>query len=290
MTTSLQGRIVKSNELLILDDPQTIWVVKSGMLVLHGISVKDRELTGTRRFLFNVGTGEALFGATLAPTAKHDERRGILAVAIAETELQKLTLTELVGQVKAGDVETIALIEGWLSHLGAWLMAQPIQTVAPTNSVVAAGTHYLSLLKEQTLVPPRPSLSNEQVNQTVAWVNIRQGSTNWRGMADLKLDQKSPPIPLVFGTWLTAETAVEVYTTPTQEIEKIETLPASLDQLHAYFWHCFNLLEQQQIESEFRRFQERQQFDGRISGSIANPIRRSRPRRQSLVDCGWGCR
>jgi NHLM bacteriocin system ABC transporter ATP-binding protein len=269
MTTSLQGRIVKSNEPLLLDDPQTIWVVKSGLLVLHGISVKHREPVGNRRFLFNIGAGEALFGANLAPTAKNEEYRGILAVAIEETELHQISLPDLVRKAKADDRNAIDLIEGWLGHLGRWLSAQPTRAAMPTNSIVAAGTHYLSLLKEQTLVPPRPSPNNGQVNQTVAWVDVRQGRTHWQGIADLPVDRDSPPIPLMFGTWLTATNAVEVYTTPTQELESltsglptaIDLLPASFERLHAYFWHCFNLLEQQQIESEFRRFQQRQQLN-----------------------------
>jgi NHLM bacteriocin system ABC transporter ATP-binding protein len=261
MTTSLQGRIVKSNEPLLLDDPQTIWVVKSGLLVLHGISVKHQEPVGNRRFLFNIGAGEALFGSTFAPTAKQGERRGILAVAIEETELQQISAPDLVRKVKAGDLNAIGLIEGWLGHLGRWLSAQPTRAATPTNTIVAAGTHYLSLLKEQTLMPPRASLTNGQVNQTVAWVDVRQGRTHWQGITDLPVDRDSPPIPLMFGTWLTAANAVEVYTTPTQELESIDLIPASFDRLHAYFWHCFNLLEQQQIESEFRRFQERQQLN-----------------------------
>ncbi|NEQ27217.1 MAG: NHLP bacteriocin export ABC transporter permease/ATPase subunit, partial [Microcoleus sp. SIO2G3] len=263
MTIAQQRRIVKGNEPLVLDDPQTIWVVKSGSLVLHGILVDNEELKGNRRFLFNVGAGEALFGTSLAPSARKGERRGILAVALEETELQELLLEDLIEQVKDRNAEAIALLEGWLGHLGEWLNEQFIAADAPTNSILAEGTHYLSLQKEQTLVPPRPSLSNGKVGQRVAWVEVHQGKTRWQGIKDLKLDNTSPPLPLVSGTWLEAENPVEVYTTPTQELEKIEQIPASLAQLHAYFFYYFNLLEQQHIESEFRRFQERQEFNRR---------------------------
>lgn len=273
MTTSVQGRIVKSNQPILLNDPQTIWVVKSGQLVLHGVSIvgvgtastfqpgNPQALVGNRRFLFNIGAGEAMFGATLAPTAKHDRYRGILAVAIETTELQEISIPDLMAKVKTGDAKAIGLIEGWIGHLGAWSNAQPRLTAAPTNSIVAAGTHYLSLLEDQTLIPPRPSLNIQQASQTVAWVDVHQGLTHWQGIAELPVDRDCPPLPLMFGTWLTATTAAEVYTTPTQELESIETIPASLERLHAYFWHCFNLLEQHQIESEFRRFQERQQLN-----------------------------
>jgi NHLM bacteriocin system ABC transporter ATP-binding protein len=261
MTTSIQGRIVKNNEPLLLNDPQTIWIVKSGSLVLHGVSIDPQELVGNRRFLFNIGPGEALFGSTFAPTAKPDERRGIMAVAIEQTELHQIHLSYLVERVKAGDRNAIDLIENWLGHLGRWLSVQPKLAAEPTNSIVTAGTHYLSLLEQQTLISPRPSANNGQIHQAIAWVDVRQGTTYWQGIPDLPVDRNNPPMPLMFGTWLTAKNAVEVYTTPTQELESIDLLPASFRQLHAYFWHCFNLLEQQQIESEFRRFQARQQLN-----------------------------
>lgn len=261
MTIAQQRRIVKGNEPLLLDDPQTIWVVKSGSLVLHSMLVDNEEPKGNRHFLFNVGAGEALFGATLVPSKRKDERRGILAVALEETELQELPLEDLIELVKDRNAEAIALIEGWLGHLGEWLNAQLLPADAPTNSIVAEGTHYLSLLKKQTLVPPRPSSNDGKVGQTVAWVDVQQGKARWRGIEDLILDSVSSPLPLISGTWLEAENSVEVYTTPTQELEKVDQLPSSLAQLHAYFFYYFNLLEQQQIESEFRRFQERQQFN-----------------------------
>ncbi|WP_089094052.1 NHLP bacteriocin export ABC transporter permease/ATPase subunit [Nodularia sp. NIES-3585] len=261
MIIARQGRIVKSNEPLHLNDPQTIWFVKSGSLVLHSILVENAQIKGSRRFLFNVGPGEALFGATFAPSSKDKELRGILAVALEETELLELTLEELVEQVKERNLEAIALIEGWYNHLGKWLRGQRTAAHAPTNSTVAAGTHYISLLKEQTLVPPHPNTSNGKSGQMISWVVCQQGRTRWRGMEDLILDSSSPPIPLIGGTWLEAENAVEVYTTPTQELENVEQLPASFALLHAYFFHFFNLLEQQQISSEFRLFQQRQEFN-----------------------------
>ncbi|BAY23400.1 cyclic nucleotide-regulated ABC bacteriocin/lantibiotic exporter [Calothrix sp. NIES-2100] len=261
MTIAQQGRIVKGNEPLLLDDPETIWVVKSGSLVLHSILVENKELKGNRRFLFNIGAGEALFGSSLAPSASPNALRGILAVALEETELQLLTFEDLLGLVNSGNLEAIALVEGWLCHLGEWLTQQAIAGVGPMNSITAAGTHYLSLLKEQTLVPPRPAANDEKMGQKVAWVEVRKGSTRFLGIEDLKLDSTYPPIPLVFGTWLEAENSVEVYTTPTQELEKVAEIPASFAQLHADFFHYLNLLEQQQQESEFRRFQERQQLN-----------------------------
>lgn len=262
MSIARQGRIVKGNEPLLLDDPDIVWVVKSGSLVLHSILVENGEIKGNRRFLFNIGANEALFGANLAATFNHKEFRGILAVALEDSELLALTLAELLEQVKEGNHDAIASLEGWLCHIGVWLSEQTAGNM-PANSILAETSHYLSLLKEQTLVPPRPSASDGQIGQ-IAWIHIRQGSTLWQGIAQLKVDNISPPIPLVCGTWLTAENPVEVYTSPTQELETVEQIDFSLSQFHTYFFYYFNLLEQQQINQEFRRFQERQQINRRM--------------------------
>jgi NHLM bacteriocin system ABC transporter ATP-binding protein len=252
MTIVQQGRIIKGNEPLLLDDPQTVWVVQSGSLVLHAIVVDAGEPKGNRRHLFNVSAGEVLLGATLAPSAKANGKRGILAVALEETQLQQLSLEDFVSQIRARDPEAIALLEGWLHHLGEWFRQQPTAANVPANSLVAEGTHYLSLLKEQALIAPR---------ERIAWIEMRQGSTCWLGSEDLKLDASSPPIPLIPGMWLEAENPVEVYSTPTEELENFEQIRASLSQLHAYFFDYFNLLEQQKIEADFRRFQERERLN-----------------------------
>ena len=261
MTITRQGRIVKGNEPLLLNDPEKIWFVKSGSLVLHGILVENSQVKGGRRFLFNVGAGEALFGASLALSSQSQEFRGILAVALEETELLELPFEELLEQVKDGNWEAIALIEGWCYHLGEWLKQHHQLT---SNSIVAEGTHYISLLKEQTLVPPQYSTGNGKKRQNISWVVCQQGRTRWRGIEDFIIDSSSPPIPLVGGTWLEAENPVEVYTAPLQEIAQVQQLPASLALLHTYFFHLFNVLEQQHIESEFRRFQQRQEFNRRM--------------------------
>lgn len=255
MTIARQGRTIKGNEPLLLNDPQTIWVVKSGSLVLHSILVDNKELKGNRRFLFNVGAGEALFGAKLAPTANQEEFRGILAVALEETELQEWTLEDLVREIKDHNGEAIALLQSWLNHLGEWFTEQITPDQSPQNVKEQKKEQYLELLKEETLVPPYLG------EHTVTWVKVRQGTTRWRSIAELKLDSTSPAIPLVMGTWLQAENPVEVYKTTTEELENIDQIPASLAQLHNYFFHYFQLLEARQIESEFRRFQERQKLN-----------------------------
>ena len=249
-------RKLKGNEPLLLDDPQTVWVVISGSMVLFASLIEEGEQKGSRSYLFSVSPGEILFGAALAPGLNTGEQRGIIAVGLEETELAQLTLEDLTAEVVAGNQEAIALVEGWMLHLGEWVSDQPKMVATPVDVLPAEGVHYLPLLKSQGLTPPRDG---------VAWVDVRSGSNRWMGIEDLKLEQESPILPLAPGMWLEAENQVEVFTSPTAELENAEQLPTSLAQLHAYFFHYFNLLQQQQTEAEFRRFQEREQLNRQMA-------------------------
>ncbi|MHC5720994.1 MAG: hypothetical protein ACYTX0_55480, partial [Nostoc sp.] len=50
----LQGQLysLKGNEPILLDDPQTIWVVQSGSVALFAVTIKNGITEGTRRYLF----------------------------------------------------------------------------------------------------------------------------------------------------------------------------------------------------------------------------------------------
>ena len=75
--------LFRSNEPLILDNPETIWLVKSGSLALFAINVQNGIPKGRRRYLFSVKAGEAMFGAK--PST--NEHYQILAVSLETTEL-----------------------------------------------------------------------------------------------------------------------------------------------------------------------------------------------------------
>ncbi|MCF4967001.1 NHLP bacteriocin export ABC transporter permease/ATPase subunit [Nostoc sp. CMAA1605] len=75
--------LLTSNQSLLLDDPHTVWQMKSGAIALFAIPIHE-GIDGIRRYLFTVNPGEALFGIA---TQTHK----ILAVAMEETVLWQLT-------------------------------------------------------------------------------------------------------------------------------------------------------------------------------------------------------
>ncbi len=247
---------IKGNEPIILKDPNTAWVVKSGSLALFGTYIEEEQQKGSRYYLFEVGAGEALFGGVLASKASPEKQLGIVAVALEETDLEQLTLEDLREQLAAGNRESAILLDSWVKHLGKWITKQQTTLKTVANVVPVRKSHFFSLVKGQSLQP--------QGNEVV-WVEIRQGSTCWMGNDKLKLDQSSPVSPLAPGMWLEAETEVEVYTTSTAELENFEYLPTSLAQFHAYFFYYFNSLQKQKTEAQFHQFQERERLNLQVS-------------------------
>jgi NHLM bacteriocin system ABC transporter ATP-binding protein len=250
---NIKGQIykIKGNEPVLLDDPQAFWVLQSGSMALYTVTVKDGIPEGGLRYLFSTGPGEALFGT--APSPQEGKQRGILAKAVEEIELLKVPIEHLGELLAKADAKAVALIEGWIHRLGSAL--DRVSTSALIVQAVA-GTRYLSLTEGQTF---------QALQGTVSWVQVQQGSARWMGLKELTLDPESAVLPLGAGMWLEADGTVEVATRDTSEIEDLDTLLGGLTHLHASFIRCLELVEQQQTQSEFLRFQERQRLNRQVT-------------------------
>ncbi len=240
-------RCIKGNEPLLLNDPETVWVVNSGTLALFATSVEDGEPKGNRRYLFSVSATEALFGTALF------EQWGIVAVAIEETELSPVALADFTALIAENDECAIALIEGWSKHLGDFIGRNPLLT--PSNLEQTDSECYLSLEKGHTL-----TCSEDRV----VWLHLGEGCARWMGIEDLKLETTSPQLPLTPGMWVEAEDLVEVHVVPTKELV-VDQIPTSLAYLHEYFLHYFNILFVKRKEEDFRLFQEREELNRQVT-------------------------
>lgn len=232
---------------LLLNDPQTVWMVRSGALALFATSVEDGE-PGKRHYLFSVSAGEAMFGAALF------EQWGILAIALEKTELSSADIADFAAGIAKNDEEAIALLEGWSKHLGGFIRENPLEEV-PINVEQTGSSDYLSLQKGHTL-----TCSTDQV----VWVQLGEGYVRWMGIEALKLEPTSPKFPLVPGMWVEAEDLAEVHFVPTAQL-KVEQLPTILACLHQYILHYFNILVVKKKEQDFRRFQQGEELNRQVN-------------------------
>ncbi len=248
---------VKGNEPIILNDPNKVWIVKSGSLALFATLIdKEQQQQGNRHYLFEVRSQEALFGGFLASQTSPEKQLGIMAVALEESQLEQLAIEDLIQKLAVRNTKLTILLDGWVKHFAEWITKQQTTLKTGANFLPIQESHFASAAKGQLLKPE---------GHEVVWVEIRKGSAYWMGNDKLKLEQSSPVLPLAPGMWLEAETELEVYAASITELENFEVLPTSLAQLHYCFFDYFNLLQKQKTESQFHQFQERENLNRQAS-------------------------
>ncbi len=254
----LQGQLytLKGNEPILLDDPQTIWVVQSGSVALFAVTIKNGITEGTRRYLFTSNPEEALFGT--APDSI-DQHRQLLAVPMGETELLKVDREDFEELVVDGDTRIVSLVEGWVEQINTTLS----HIATPAIQVRAVGEARFSLIDGQTL---------QAEPQAIAWVQIQQGNVRWMGLEELTLDPTSGIFPLGDDIWLEAVGEVQLATASTSAIRNADILLEGLSQFHTQLLEYINFLEQQETQEELQRLTDRERLNRQVTAEALGEL------------------
>jgi NHLM bacteriocin system ABC transporter ATP-binding protein len=237
---------LKGNEPIVLDDPETVWIVKSGSLAVFASPLKNGIPEGTRRYLFTTRKQQALFAVASEMVSYQ-----ILAVSIEEAELLKMSIYDFRQWLCDGRDEPVALIEGWIEQLGLAL-ADVIPPVLPFHE---EGVRYFTLTTGQVFQPQ---------HDLVVWVELQRGYATWMGSEDLLLTPQSGILPFSADMWFQAEDTIEFAVSSTSELDDPDILLPGLSQLQLYVLHCLGHLEQQAASADFNRFQQRQRLNEQV--------------------------
>ena len=253
----LEGQLhsLKGNEPILLDDPQTIWVVQSGSVALFAVTVKNDITEGIRRYLFTSKPEEALFKTGSDSIDQHQ----LLAVPMGETELLKVDQEYFEELVVDGDTRIVTLVESWVKQINVTLS----HIATPAIPVRAVGEARFSLIDGQTL-QPEP--------EAIAWVQIQQGNARWMGLEELTLDPASGIFPLSDGMWLEAVGEVQLATQTTSAIRNPDILLGGLSQLHTQLLQYINFLEQQEAQEELQRLTERERLNRQVTAEALGEL------------------
>lgn len=276
----LQGQRhrIYGNQTILLDDPQTVWVVESGVVALFAVVVAHGNSQGTRHYLFSVGSGEALFGTI---PSLDDRQHQILAVPIEDAELLQVDQAWLKRAVAKADTRVIGLIEGWIKQLGvaSQLLTPAIDVAAKRdelNRSFEQSAPAFSAIHVQTEAPARYSLNPGQTLQpqsdTVIWVQVQQGHLCWIGVEEWTIDAATGLFPISDRTWLRAEEAVQLSTQTTAGVLQLESLLTGLSQLHTRLLSCSDLLKQQEAQAEWQRLQEQERLNRQVTAEALGEL------------------
>ncbi|MFN6486744.1 MULTISPECIES: NHLP bacteriocin export ABC transporter permease/ATPase subunit [unclassified Nostoc] len=116
--TGASERILKGNSYLALNIAGTVWLVSSGAMAVFAVTTIDGITQGSRRYLFDVNAGEALFG--VFPTLEGQSYE-LIAVAYEETHLVASSLEDWIEQVNSTNINTLTqipdLMQQWSDRL-----------------------------------------------------------------------------------------------------------------------------------------------------------------------------
>ncbi|MFN6558739.1 MAG: NHLP bacteriocin export ABC transporter permease/ATPase subunit [Nostoc sp. ChiSLP01] len=238
----------KGNEPLLLNDPQTVWIVRSGSMSLFAIAVNNGNPEGKRRYLFNVKSAEAMFSIASEFQSKQLQ---ILAVSLEETELLKISRKDFESMFADKQAYAVDLLERWIYQLGSAVGREPNRNF----KISKPGTQFFSLASGEIFQPEQGSIS---------WVRIQSGYANLMGFAELIFDSASGLLPVSADMWLQAKGILELEILRAEEIQEAGTLMVSLAQLQINFLQIINLLSEQEIQQEIQRCRQREHLKRQV--------------------------
>ncbi|GAB1544457.1 NHLP bacteriocin export ABC transporter permease/ATPase subunit [Scytonema sp. NUACC21] len=273
--TGLRGECYrfKGNEPLLLNDPLTVWVVKSGSMSLFAIAVNNGNPEGKRRYLFSIKSAEAMFSTS---PEFHSKNLQILAVSLEETELLKMSRQDFEYMLANKQGYAVDLVEGWIHQLGSAVAREPDRSL--NICVSEPGIQFFSLRSGEVF---RPEKGN------VSWVQIQRGYAKLMGFPELVFEPSSGLLPLSTYMWLLCEDILELASFRTEEIQEADTLMVSLGQLQMDFLQMIHLLSQQEIQQEILRCREREDLKRQVMdetlGELSSVLQQQQTGTQSQV-------
>lgn len=162
-TALSQTKLVHQAEVLLLDDPQQVWIIQSGSMAVFVSQLQNGNLQGQKRYLFVAQEGEALFGPTSfsALTPQDASIWCVLAVALGDSTLLHFQRSELDNNLFPSSTLPSGnyLLNTWFNQLssvfgegGSLLPAPELSSHTPwqTQLTILDNFHYsfLSCLQE----------------------------------------------------------------------------------------------------------------------------------------------
>ncbi len=231
-----------------VEDPGSIWLVKSGKLDLFVVTTNDDGSCGARFHVLRVEEGHAVFGV-----GRHLDGMMLMASASPETTLVHFTPDDVQNmEFLKGGHQVLQWLEEWISRL----------TIAVTEDVVLGP--FMTLEPDETVTIPPPTMA-VLPRQGLVWVTHRQGASFFRNAFFLGSDK----IPLIFGPdcfpvtkhgWLQAAPGSEVHTIAPGDLWQHDLGPG-LQTFHEIAMGFLSIKRQNAAEKERERMQARYATD-----------------------------
>ena len=191
------GRIEDEGELLevnahkpfLLDDPQTVWYVADGGVMIFTVAIDKGQPVGTRTHFLGVLPGQLMFGFDLQ---RYGVGSGFLAVAKQGTKVRKMTMARF-QQLAADPTQASvvgAMIDAWVVGLSKALVANLM--LKRENEIVLEPDKRIDLDKG----------AKATTADSVLWVDIVSESVMVTDVATPSFQRRSSPFPVTPHLWI----------------------------------------------------------------------------------------
>lgn len=179
-----------ANAPVLLEDPQSVWLVVEGKLDVFAVDVVNDRAEGPRDYLFSVAEGGLVPGVEPAWAGEV----GLLAVGTPGTRTLRLPVGRLRSSVAVPEVRP--LLDDYVL---AFSSAVSRRSTPHFDRLLAPGDD--AQLEAGTAVACR---------RGVTWIHVAGGRLSFDGMSVLSIEPDGAPFPLASGAWAEAETACTV--------------------------------------------------------------------------------
>lgn len=235
----------QGNKPLLLNEPYTLWIIKSGSVAVFNVKVEDNEIKGMRRYLFSCSTEEVLWG-TISSFGKKDCL--MLAVPIEKTELLKVDRDCVSQLIATADKRIEVWINSWLKKLSTVIST----VIAPEIEIRKSKQGEISLVNGQAFQPD---------SDTVIWITVQQGYGRWLGLEEFTITPITGAIPLTNTMWIEADGTTQLKIANTNLMPEANTIISGITWLHRQIFCWIKSQEKQKHSEELEHLQKRRNLD-----------------------------
>ena len=247
-------RVVEGNRPLLLNDPDSAWIVYAGTVDLFSVRMKAGQIASTRNHLFRGGVGQLLLGINDHDESKNNEEMVLLVSGTPGTTVLELPKTRLLALAEDIEYEAliVAMLEDWITGLSSGVFTE---LLPKTYRLLEAGKTLQDESDAPMIVTPKKG---------VVWLQMEEGQALLEGEPTLALTSIQPLLPLAHFVWLETSALARMGVTDTQTALATLEIGQMLTQFHQFVWKSIVLQETRHALAEKDRLRQREETEQQV--------------------------
>lgn len=237
---------VEGNKPFLLDDDESVWLVKEGKIDIFYVQTDDGKIIGPRNHLFRAETGQSLIGVNFSSFGNDIE---LLASACSGTQLIKLKKSWIQDLSKTPEYAdgVTSIIDSWVTGISSGI----INSIPPKDYQPLEPGKEFSLEENCSASP----------GEGIVWVKLLAGEALFMGREDLPFESNGSYFPISAQTWLQSVDKNRLQTIDTSSFIKKDPGWSGFNQFHKLIMNGIISNLSQTMETNRKRLTARTEND-----------------------------